>query len=267
MNIGNKLGQFNIAHAGNVLNANLANKMPVVKPDSFQKGLYTTAPKRTSVSNNSTIPINNIYSPKQLLNAYSNPTYAKFLVDTNPNIKNMLANYGVEAKIYPENIRNISNSHLTTTTAFALQIANKMGISQADKQILEQACVFHDFGKILIPKEIIDKPAALTDSEKQIMNLHSDLGYELLSSTGMNERVLNLVKNHHNAGNNTDILGQILSVADIYSALREERSYKKALSEKDALALLDQKAQSGEVSTEVVNALKASLNTSSVNAA
>ena len=266
MNIGSNFTQFNIAHAGNVLNTNLAKQMPGMKFDTFQKGLYTTSPRKTSVSSNSTIPINNLYSSKQLLNAYSNPSYVKFLIDTNPNVKNMLSAYGVETKIYPENIKNITNSHLTTTTAFALQIANKMGISQADKQILEQACVFHDFGKILIPKEIIEKTSSLTDSEKQIMNLHSDLGYELLSSTGMNERVLNLIKNHHNPSNNTDILGQILSVADIYSALREERSYKKALSEKDALSILDQKAQSGEVSTEVVNALKASLYTS-VNAA
>ena len=58
---------------------------------------------------------------------------------------------------------------------------------------------------------------------------------------------------------NSDILGQILSVADIYSALREERSYKQELHEEDALYLLDQKAIKGEVSTEVVDALKSSV--------
>ena len=99
------------------------------------------------------------------------------------------------------------------------------------------------------------------------MDLHSELGAELLKSTGMSERVINLVKNHHNAGNNTDILGQILSVADIYSALRETRSYKEALTEREALEILDQKAKNGEVSTEVVSALKATLKMKSVNAA
>ena len=142
-----------------------------------------------------------------------------------------------------------------------------MGLSQADKKVLEQACVFHDFGKVLIPKEIIDKQGLLTNEEKQIMDLHSELGAELLKSTGMSERVINLVKNHHNAGNNTDILGQILSVADIYSALRETRSYKEALTEREALEILDQKAKNGEVSTEVVSALKATFNMKSVNAA
>lgn len=267
MNIGNKVGQFNISHASNVLNSSLDKRTLSYNPDSFQKDLYVKAPQKSKISNNTTLPITSFYAPKQLLNAYLNPSYLKFLVNTNPNIKNVLNENGIKPNVYPENVRNIINSHITTTTAFALQIANNMGISQADKKILEQACVFHDFGKVLIPKEIIEKPEVLNDSEKQIMDLHSELGAELLSSTGMNDRVIDLVKNHHNAGNNTDILGQILSVADIYSALRETRSYKQALTESEALKILDQKAQNGEVSTEVVNALKASLNTKSVNAA
>ncbi len=227
--------------------------------DSFQKGIYVPA-KSMAVPWAYGVSVNSRYSPNQLLNAYSNPSYVKFLVNTNPNIKNLLDSHGVEFKIYPENISKISKAHINSTTAYARQIANQMNISQADKKILEQACVFHDFGKILIPKEILLKPGSLSDEEKEIMHLHSELGAELLSSTGMNSRVLDLVKNHHNNNNeNADILGQILSVADIYSALREERSYKTSMSEKEALSLLDQKAKKGEVSTEVVNALKSSL--------
>ena len=132
-----------------------------------------------------------------------------------------------------------------------------MNLSSADKKMLEQACVFHDFGKILIPTEILNKPGELTPDEKKIMDLHAEFGYELLSNTNIDKKVLNLVKNHHmpQAANN-DILGEILSVADIYSALREQRSYKQPLTQKEAMQILDQKAQKGEVSTEVVNSLK-----------
>lgn len=265
MNIGSNLGQFNIAHSGNVLQTHLSKTVSIGKPDSFQKGLYTTAPKNATNSLNKSIPINNYYSPKQLLNAYTNPSYINFLINTNPNVKNILNSKGVPVKIYPENVVDISRTHLTTTTAYALQIANVMGIPQAEKQVLEQACVFHDFGKVLIPTEIVNKPGMLTPQEKEIMDLHSELGYELLSTTGMNTRVLNLVKNHHKqVAENADELGQILSVADVYSALREQRSYKNALSEKDALVVLDQKAKNGEVSTEVVNALKTALSSAKV---
>lgn len=225
--------------------------------DTFQNSLYTKTPKRTNVSQSATIPISSQYSSKQLLRAYSNPNYVKFLITTNPKLKQMLEENGLDGRIYPNNISSIANTHLTTTKAIALQLANEMGISNADKQLLEQACIFHDFGKILIPEEIINKPSSLTNEERNIMNLHADLGYELLAQTGMNKRVLDLVKNHHmpQAANN-DILRQILSVADIYSALREQRSYKQPLTEKQSLEILDQKAQNGEVSTEVVNTLK-----------
>ena len=263
MNIDNQLGQLNISN-GVSLREDAIVKAPQQKfvPDSFQRGIYVTAPKKTFAALSS---INAAYSPNQLLNAYLNPSYLKFLVDTNPNIQNMLNEHGLEGKIYPENISKISKSHITSTTAIARQIANQLNISQADKQILEQACVFHDFGKVLIPKEILLKPSQLSDSEKEIMDLHAELGAELLSTTGMNSRVTDLVRNHHdNNAENADILGQILSVADIYSALREERSYKASVSEEDALSLLDQKAQNGEVSAEAVDALKASLSAKSV---
>ncbi len=106
----------------------------------------------------------------------------------------------------------------------------------------------------------MDKPDKLNKKEKDIVDLHAQLGAELLSAAGINNRVTELIKNHHNPmPENADVLGQILSVADIYSALRENRSYKNSMSEKEAVKLLDQKAREGEVSTEVVEALKASL--------
>lgn len=224
--------------------------------DTFIK----SQPISNPIKRSQTTSINNIYSPRQLLSAFSNPNYVKKLIQNNKRVSEIINSNNLNGTIYPDNILKISNSHIMTTTACALNIANKMGISPADKKILETASIFHDFGKILIPAEIINKPSELTDDERKIVDLHSVLGYELLSSSGLNERVLELIKNHHNPmSENTDVLGQILSVADIYSALREERSYKPSMSEKEALSLLDQKAEKGEVSTEVVNALKASI--------
>jgi HD-GYP domain-containing protein (c-di-GMP phosphodiesterase class II) len=62
-----------------------------------------------------------------------------------------------------------------------------MNLSSADKKVLEQACVFHDFGKILIPTEILNKPGELTPDEKKIMDLHAEFGYELLSNTNIDK--------------------------------------------------------------------------------
>ena len=199
------------------------------------------------------------YQPKQVLRSFTNKQYVESLMEKNPRIGEILDSVGVEnPEIYPENILNMMNGHITTTTAYALQIANAMNLSPIDKKVLEQAAVFHDFGKILMPKEIIEKPGALTPEERKIMDTHAEVGEELLKGTGLNRRVINLIGNHHNPGTD-DILCQILSVADIYSALREPRSYKAAMPVGEALSILDQKAEKGEVSTEVVSALKDSL--------
>ncbi|MBQ3641449.1 HD domain-containing protein, partial [bacterium] len=200
--------------------------------------------------------LNGLCSPQTLLATYSDTKVASNLLEKSPAVKNVLMCYGVTPNVYPQNIANIKQ-HINTTTQYALMIANAMGISNADKNVLETAAVFHDFGKILIPESILNKPSALTSNEKNIMDLHASLGAELLKSTGLNKRALDIVSSHHLPKNKQkDLLSQILSVADIYSALREERSYKAALSEEESLKILDQKAGEGEVSTEVVDALR-----------
>lgn len=251
--------QLNIANNWAVSNKSTLNSVQFKTQktdDAFSKAKNSNDNVNRSVISN---PFN-IYNPRQVLKAYLNPSTIDNLVNANPKVKEILNSNNVEYSIHPENVKNIINTHLSTTTAAALQIANEMQLSASDKQILEQACLFHDFGKVLIPKEILEKPGELTSKEKEIMHLHSDLGYELLSTTTINKRVLDLIKNHHNPQTqNDDVLVQILSVADIYSALREQRAYKKPLSNKDAFSILDQKAKEGTVSTEVVNALKSSV--------
>lgn len=135
---------------------------------------------------------------------------------------------------------------------------------------LQQAAMLHDFGKVLIPKEILNKKGALTQKEKEIMELHSEIGYELLKSLGINENVLNLIKYHHQKPNKQgypqadkdftyDVNLQILKVADMYSALTEDRPYHKAYTKEKALEIIFELVESGEISLEVFDALKKSL--------
>ncbi len=242
-------------HVNGVKSSNSAAGLKYNNAGGKDLFVHSHAQAKSNVS----VPFNSFYSPQLLLKAYSDESYVISLISKNPELQNMLQNSGL-TEIYPQNITQITQAHLKTTTANAMRIANEMGISAADKKILELACVFHDYGKILIPKEILNKPDKLNAAEKEIMDMHAQLGYQLLSKSNLNKRVLELIKNHHKpCAENADILGQILSVADIYSALKEQRSYKKPLTEKQAFQILDQKAKQGEVSTEVVEALKKSV--------
>lgn len=258
MKVNSDAEQFNIRY-----NSAGINKVPYSSQaamvnnvkDTFGKGFATSPLVKTS----STLPFfyfaNN---PKLLLRTYMNESSIREMAVSNPKVQELLNEHNLELTIHPENVLKMVNTHLTTTTAYALQIANKLKLSSYEKQILEQACIFHDFGKAVIPTEILNKQGALTPEEKEIMDLHSRLGYELLSTTGLNKTVLNLVNEHHHPKTD-DLLAQILSVADMYSALREVRCYKKPLSNKEALDILDQKVKDGEVSAEVVEALRESV--------
>ena len=258
MKVNNDTEQLNIRYSAVGMNkvpySSQAAMVNNIK-DSFRKGAVS-APVTKTTSNLPFLYFSN--NPKLLLRTYMNEHSINKMANSNPKVKELLDANGIEYSVHPENVLKMINSHLTTTTAYALQIANNLKLSAYDKQMLELACVFHDFGKAVIPTEIVNKRGALTSEEKQIMNLHSQLGYELLSQTGINKTVLNLVKDHHHPKTD-DILAQILSVADMYSALREERCYKKPLSNKEALNILDQKVKDGEVSAEVVDALKSSV--------
>ena len=136
---------------------------------------------------------------------------------------------------------------------------------------IQQAAMLHDFGKVFIPKEILNKKGALTPEEKKIMDLHSELGYELLKQQGgVREEVLELIKYHHQ---NPDGSGypavdkdfrfginlQILKVADMFSALTEERPYHKAYTKEEALEIIYKDVEDGKILHEVYEALKKSV--------
>lgn len=160
--------------------------------------------------------------------------------------------------------------HLTTTRVIAAKIYSALP-PELKKEVnlsdLQQAAMLHDYGKVLIPKEILNKKGALTPEEKKIMELHSEFGYELLKGQGVNERVLNLIKYHHQKPDGSgypaidndfehNISAEILEAADMFSALTEERAYHKPCSKEEALDIISKETKKGIISQQVFEALK-----------
>ena len=188
---------YNFSKINNIDNLVSSSAVRLSKPVSKSykysksKDLYThSKPNQQKLA--VSVPFGRSYSPQLLLKAYSDENYVKSLISKNPELQDILQNSGL-TEIYPQNITHTTQAHLMTTTANAMRIANEMGISIADKKILEQACVFHDFGKILLPEKILNKPDKLNREEKAIIDMHAELGYQLLSKSGMNKRVLELI--------------------------------------------------------------------------
>lgn len=200
------------------------------------------------------------FLPQNFIAKYLDSGFISKQIQNNPKIKELLAQKGLEISVNPQNVIGIVDSHLIPALNCARLIMQKSGItfSPQDYTQMEQAILLHDIGKIFIPTEILNKKSNLTENERKIIELHDILGVELLKGTQLPLSVLNLIAAHHNYAGNEDnsILTQILKIADVYSALKENRSYKSPMSDELTFEFLYDMANKGEFNSKLVDVLK-----------
>lgn len=206
-----------------------------------------------------------ITTPERLFNESS----IKFMVADNQDLKKILSDNKLPQRFNMQELQELKNGHCRKTQEICGQIIKHLMPalrSQVDIKALKEGALLHDFGKVLIPSEVLNKNGKLTDEERKIMNLHSELGYHLLKKCISDEKVLTLVRYHHDNKVNyknfvPDINLQILNLADRYSALTEERVYKKALTPQQALFIIYGAVRNGEVHPFLYKALVESVST------
>jgi hypothetical protein len=125
--------------------------------------------------------------------------------------------------------------------------ADELGVDRSRRQELEFAALLHDVGKIAIPKEILNKPAALTDSEFEVMKTHTIEGQFMLDRVGgLLGRVGEIVRSCHERwdgtgypdalrGEEIPLESRIVFAADAFNAMTTNRPYRNAMSQADAL--------------------------------
>lgn len=203
------------------------------------------------------------------LDRFTNETAIRKMIANNPNIKKIAKNYNPNLNLNIQELRELLLNHSKDTQNIAKGVITKLPFSlqtQVDTKAIENAAYLHDLGKVLIPKEILNKPARLNEEETKIMQTHSQISYELLKNSGLNDKTLNLIRNHHQNAKrsgypfvkndfNADLELQILSAADKFSALTEKRTYKEPLSDKQALTIIYQDVKEGKLHPFVFKAL------------
>lgn len=192
------------------------------------------------------------------------------MIDLNPSVKKLLSDYKIKPTIDTKTLRDLAGGHMNETCRVAMGIYSVLSDklrSKIKENTIKEASILHDLGKVLIPSKILNKPAKLNKKEREIMNIHSTLGYELLKTQKIDAETLDLVKYHHqnlihsgypalNCDHQPSDIGvQIISTADKYSALREARVYRRKLSRIESLLILYKEVREGKILPEVYNAL------------
>jgi len=113
--------------------------------------------------------------------------------------------------------------------------------------------LLHDIGKIGIPDSILNKPARLDESEWEIIHRHTIHGAQLVAPIKRLADVAPIIEYSHERydgsgypyslkGNQIPLGARIIGVVDSYSAMRDERPYKKAISHEEAIDELKRNA-------------------------
>jgi putative nucleotidyltransferase with HDIG domain len=148
-----------------------------------------------------------------------------------------------------------TGSHCKDVVELVIAVAERLGVDARGRRDAEFAALLHDVGKIRIPKELINKPGALTPEERALVETHTVEGERMLAQVGgLLAEVGQIVRAHHERydgagypdglyGEQIPLIARIVCCCDAFNAMTTDRPYRKALPLEQALSEL--RAKSG----------------------
>jgi len=158
----------------------------------------------------------------------------------------------------------LTGRHIERTTSYIKILLEAMlqrglyadEVRDWDLDVVVSSARLHDIGKIVVTDLILNKPAALTDSEFEIMKTHTEEGEKLIdiiiNESGDEDFLRNarlFAGNHHERwdgagyprglkGEDIPLQGRIMAIADVYDALVSNRPYKKAFTHEKSVEII-----------------------------
>lgn len=137
-------------------------------------------------------------------------------------------------------------SHSENVSNLATQLAIAIGLDAEHVEMIRQAGLLHDIGKIGIPEAILTKTARLTNEEYTIMKSHVENSIAMIRHLPSLDYVIPIATSHHErydgkgyprglAGEDIPVGGRCLGVADAFDAMVSRRPYKDPMPIPDAL--------------------------------
>jgi PAS domain S-box-containing protein len=144
-----------------------------------------------------------------------------------------------------------TGGHIDRMGRFCELIADRMGMSAADVELIRMASPMHDVGKIAVPDSVLLKPGPLNPAERAVMETHAEIGRELLAGSGeeLPELAATITWTHHERfdgsgyprgieADEIPVEGRIAAVGDVFDALTHDRVYRPAMPVEEAVDMM-----------------------------
>ena len=157
-------------------------------------------------------------------------------------------------------------THSSGVAASASILSRLFGLTGTETELMEVAGNLHDLGKLAIPNGILDKPGKLTKEEMAVMKSHTYFTYSVINTIGGLQQIAEWAAYHHERldgsgypfhckADELSTGARILMVADIFTALAEDRPYRKGMSREGISQIIKQFSDRQLLDTKIVNLL------------
>lgn len=139
-----------------------------------------------------------------------------------------------------------TEEHSDRIKKLAQNLGKMLGLDGHELAELELLAALHDIGKVAIPKNILEKPTALSPDEWEKMTKHVEIGYRIAAACPELVAIADYILSHHEwwdgggyahglKGEDIPLIARIISVVDAYDSMTNERCYRKTLTHEQAI--------------------------------
>ncbi len=159
-----------------------------------------------------------------------------------------------------------TSTHSSGVAECAAALARLFGLTETEVRLMEVAGNFHDIGKLAVPNSILNKPDKLTKEEFAVMRQHTYFTFSILNTIGELRQIAEWAAFHHEKldgsgypfhckSNQLNTGARIMAIADIFTAVAEDRPYRSGMSRDGIAIVLKNQADAHLLDSRIVNLL------------
>ncbi len=146
-----------------------------------------------------------------------------------------------------------TRGHSERVSEYGVRLAKRLNLSREQQDVIRNAGILHDIGKIGISETLLQKPGPLSSRELIAVQDHPAIGEKIVRPLRSANLLLTVIRHHqerydgkgypdHLLGNEIPVGARVVSVVDAYDAMTSPRPYRPPMSKRQALSTLEREA-------------------------